>query len=448
MRTSAFVASVLMLAIAGCQTYRSAPLDVETHRARWSMRSPADASVRDLAIRLAESRPAAADDFDPQNGLSLAEAEATALVYNAELRVARLGAAVASAAARTAGRWEDPVFGFDGERILRSVQNPWIAAASIGITLPFSGRLGAEKRVACAEERAAIARVLADEWALRMRLRERWVTWSFQTLRVELNREFLRRLDGVIGIATRLEESGEIPRVEARVFRAERATRQIDLAAADARSREGEIEIKSLMGLVPDAPVTLLATTALEPPSEPFAIDQSLRLRALEAAYDIAEESLRLEIRKQYPDLVTAPGARAEDGDGRVTLGLELPVPLWNRNVRGIAEARARRDLARGEHEAGYELLTSQLATALRQAEAAAEQRAAVETVLIPLVDEQALDIQRIAELGQVETLVMLDTLVRGQDARMKIIEARLAEMLAIVRIQEITGPRAAGGTQ
>jgi hypothetical protein len=40
-----------------------------------------------------------------------------------------------------------------------------------------------------------------------------------------------------------------------------------------------------------------------------------------------------------------------------------------------------------------------------------------------------------------VNTLVMLDTLVRQHEAKLKLIEARLAEALATVRLQDVAGP-------
>lgn len=432
--------AALALTVCACQTYRPRPLDADAHRASWATRSPASPEVRAAAAALGESRPALDGSYDPRNGVSLGEAEATALVFNAELRIKRLRAAEASASARYAGRWEDPVFGFDGERILSGVSKPWIAGASLAVTLPFSGRLEAEKREACAAERAAIARVVDDEWTLRMRVRAAWLNWTFQGLRDETTRRLLERLGGIVTTATRLEEAGELSRIEARLFRAEQASRTIELRSGESRARELELEIKELLGLVPDAPVRLLPATELGPRP---AVDvlHNPHLAALSAAYAVAEEALRLEIRKQYPDVTIAPGAKTEDGDPRATLGLEIPLAVWNRNRKGIAEACARRETARAEYETAYETLVARAAAAEHALETATAQRTELESALVPLLEEQSRDVQRVVELGQVDTLVMLDTLVRQHDANVRLIEARLHEALATVRLQGLSTP-------
>jgi hypothetical protein len=78
--------------------------------------------------------------------------------------------------------------------------------------------------------------------------------------------------------------------------------------------------------------------------------------------------------------------------------------------------------------------------TALRTA---AAQKREIESNLVPILEDQARDVERVAGLGQVNTLVMLDTLVRQHEASLKLIDARLQEALATVQLQEIAGPGA-----
>ena len=68
-------------------------------------------------------------------------------------------------------------------------------------------------------------------------------------------------------------------------------------------------------------------------------------LKASLAEHDTSEAELKLEIRKQYPELEIGPGFEEEDEDSKVSLELGIRLPLWNRNREGIARAYAERDI-------------------------------------------------------------------------------------------------------
>lgn len=440
--TGAAVVAVLT----GCQSYKPQPLDIDAHRALWEARTPHDEGIGAFVERLA-MEDASAALFDVEDGVSLREAEAVALLFNPNLRLARLRAGVAIASAEHAGRWEDPVFSIDIEKIIESVPEPWVLGASLGLTLPISGRLGVERAVAEAEHRALMRSVEAEEWAVRIALREAWLEWSADRARANLLRELLERLDDVVDIAQRLEQAGEISRSEARLLRIERAARAGALRSLEARLRERELALKALMGLAPHAPVQLapaiLAGLEPERTSHADVVRRNPLLLALQAEHETSEEALRLEMRKQYPDLTIGPGLGTEDGDTRFLLGLSLPLPVWNRNQQSIAEAAARRELARGTYEVEYERLMSRLASAEAQYESARAERSFIEEQVAPLVEEQDAEARRVAALGEVETLILLENFARLHDTKAALIDAYLAEALAITRLQEVTGPPA-----
>jgi hypothetical protein len=156
-------------AIGGCASYSPKPLNPAAIQTQFHARTPEDTSVRAFAAKLAETESASPAVFDPADGLTLAEAEPVALVFNPALRVARLEANITRAAANHAGRWEDPVLGADLERIVSGANgaNPWVVGSSLSLTLPLSGRLIAERARATAQADADLDRVLAQEWATR-----------------------------------------------------------------------------------------------------------------------------------------------------------------------------------------------------------------------------------------------------------------------------------------
>lgn len=436
---------LILVCIGACRSYEPRPLDVAAMREEWLARSPGAEGVRQFADRLsiAENVP---ERFDASDGLTLREGEAVALVFNRQLRVARLEAGVTRASAAHAGAWDDPVIGVDLERIVRSVPDPWVVAGTLGLTLPISGRLAAERARAGAALGAELTRLGALEQGTRTALRERWIEWSAQCTRARLADELAAELQEIADLARRQEEGGVVSRIDARVFRVEVAVARADAIAGRARRRELELQLRDLMGLAPDAPVELVETIGFDGRSiEPGAMRAALEsgnaeLAAARAEYEVAERTLRLEIRKQYPDLTVGPGFGSDQGDERVLLGLSLPLPLWNANRRGIAEADAAREAARGRYEEVYERLGSRLAVAQMRYEAGRTLLRVIESEVVPLADEQEAEIRRVAGLGRVDPLLMLQAIKARFEAKVRLVEARAAAAVGAILVEELVG--------
>ena len=156
-------AALAVAALSGCQLYDPSPLDPTGHAEVWRDRSPSSEKVRDFARRLETTAPRSVP-FNPADGVTLAEGEVVALVFNPDLRIARLKAGVAKATAEFAGRWDDPELMIDVQKVTQSVPNPWVIGSALSFTIPISGRLQVEKSRAEADVHAELARVVEDEW--------------------------------------------------------------------------------------------------------------------------------------------------------------------------------------------------------------------------------------------------------------------------------------------
>lgn len=77
-----------------------------------------------------------------------------------------------------------------------------------------------------------------------------------------------------------------------------------------------------------------------------------LDIRIALERYAVAETKLKLEIAKQYPDLVISPGLAYEFGDNIWSLGLSGLLTLLNKNKAGIAEATQLREVEATQFEA------------------------------------------------------------------------------------------------
>jgi cobalt-zinc-cadmium efflux system outer membrane protein len=438
---------MLLVICGGCQSYAPKPLALSDHAAAFLARLP-EPSTLDPA------QPASAtpSTFDLSDGLSLPEAEAVALVFNAKLRVARLDAGIAAAAAEHAGLWEDPVLGVDLTRIIQSAPHPWKLASSLGLTIPISGHLTALKEEASAEHRATLTRVARDEWQTRIELRRAWLHYTALEAQLATLTQHLATADQVLAIVARMEEAGEIGRTEARLFRIERTGEVAQRFRLESERDGAVLTIRELLGLSPQAPLTLVAANAA---GMRATMDASQSLESLanaaaatnqdvqvaEAEYDVVEHTLATQIRKQYPDLQVGPGYGREDGDDQALLAIALPLPLLNRNRQEIAKATAAREVARERAGAVMEQLIADLARARASLHAAAAHRQLLEAELIPLTDAQYADARALAKLGEINTLILLEALKRQQEARASHIEASLRESLAMLRLEELIGP-------
>lgn len=432
--------------LVGCQSYTRQPLDLAGYRAAFEARSVNSEAVAGFAARLAEAGQEVPTRFDVSDGISSAEAEVIALFYNAELRMARLDAAGALASLNSSGLWEDPVFGFNGAEIL-SPEGPFEFGFMLEWTIPLSGRLGVERDRASAQYEAELRRVVEAEWGVRMRVREAWARWSEALLREELLREFVSDAERVVELTDRLEEAGELTRVEARLIRGELASARLELVGAGLIVEDAASNLFELMGLWPSEEIRLLPslpeTGALgfDHPVERLIVSNPT-LAVRRAEYQIAEESLRLEIRKQYPDLTIGAGYGNEDDD-RLLLGLSIPIPALNGNRGGIAEARAARDRSRVEAETTFERLARRLDLAVEKQRLIRSQREAFENELVPLLDEQLGEVERLMDLGQVDVLLLLESFARRFEAKSKLLELRLDEVRAGIEVDSLFGPEA-----
>jgi cobalt-zinc-cadmium efflux system outer membrane protein len=437
-------------AAAGCQSYAPAPLDGAAHRAAWAARDPSGGEVGAYARQLAETRgvPAA---FDPGDGFDLREAEVVALFFNPQLRAARAKARVPAAGAAEAGRWADPELNVNVERIIQGVENPWVLGGMVGFTIPLSGRLSAERGKAVAEADAARVGVLVDETSVLADLAARRLALAVLDDRVRLIGQYLGDLDGVAGMAEKLRQQGDVGPIEARLFKVEQVRRRAELRGLELRRRELEMAVKGVMGLVPEAPVRLVPSIA-RPAERPVAAgdprrwleEHHPRLRQARAEYAVAERALELETRKQYPDVGVGGGLGVDEGDTRLLGGLTIPLPVFNANLRAIAEARAARDAARAGAEATYEDLAGALARARVAVESAREQRELLERELAPLVDEQLRDARKLGRLGDATALVLLEALTRAFETKVEVLDAVEREAAAGNQLDELL--RGGGG--
>ncbi len=430
--------------LAGCQSYEPAPLDLARYSDRLQHRLIEVEPLSAFAHRLTAGHEIPSR-FDPADGLTVAEGEVLALFFNPELRIARLEAGVALADWENAGLWEDPVFGFDGAEII-SPQSPFEYGLMLSLTIPISGRLDIEKERAGAHYEMRLREIVDAEWRTRADVRSAWLEWTVSAEQVALIDDAIAHLEPIAAMASQYESAGEITRTQRRLFQIELIDLQIRRTEAELNIVHTHTVLLELLGLPPNSNLEFLPSTAsTRPPmmDEDTArlIESNTRLAIDISAYRVAEDTLRLEVRKQFPDIVVGGGYGTEFNDSRAMFGVSVPIPIFNANRGPIATARAQREVARARAETTLAHLERAVTEARLTLNTATHQMNRYREHMIPLLDTQSEEVRRVAELGEIDALLMLDTTTRHLSAKQRLLELQQRAQQASIALHQLYGP-------
>lgn len=442
-------ALLVIAAVSGCQSIPERPLDLRATYDELEQRDLAVRSIRDYAASLVAARHGADAAFDAADGLSLAEAEAVALWYNAELRVARLEVERAGALADVAGRWADPELGLDaGRKWFDGDLDPsWIGGASLSVTIPISGRIRAERRARTAEHETAMLLAAESEWRVLLGLRAAWIRWSEVVEGIRLLDEHLTLLGPFADAARELVQAGELDPGTARLFLIERGRKQAMWDAVVFEEIQTRGKLMQLLGLLPDAPVTLVPELSGETiavfesrTAEQLATSHPTMVR-LNAEYAAAEARLRVELRKQYPDITLSPEFTEERDETSVTLGFGLPIPVWNANRAGIADAFAQREIARARVESAMLGVLAEIAQAEAELRGSRARRERLAAEVAPEVDRQIEESRILLRSGELDMPSLFQVLTQTYDVKQELLAALADEQSSEALVAALTNP-------
>ncbi len=407
MQTHTTLLLLLATALCGCRSYEALSIDVDEHLRAFRTRAPAPEGAA---------------------GLTRAQGRELAKLLHPDARLARRRAGVATVVRDQAGRIEDPQLQTNVQNILESVPYRWVPQAQLGLTVPINGRLQKARELADRRRDEAVIDAWATEQRVANELDRVWSAWSAARQRVALFERTCRNLATLETIAARLVEVGGLTRPGARVFGLERERREAGRALAVADVTATGIELRAALGLHPDAALALAPDLLVTPfaagaAAQRAALRRSPRLRAREAALAAADADFVLQLREQWPDLQLFPGWQEEDGQPRAGFGLTLSLPVFTANEPEVLRAEAERAWAAEAWRAALEQLVQEHAAVEVRRAAAADQVARFEA-LHARAAEQVRENRRLAEVGQLDVLLMLDAVLREHDAQLAAIDA------------------------
>lgn len=340
-----------LLAVIGCTQYRPVPLrplhehDVLTTREQTSLR---------LTLSADHATPQEwipfATEVQLDDGLTLREANTLALFYAPEVLSARREARLAGAQILQAGRLANPELSV-GPR-LSTTDASLILPVALAWEVSGGQARQAERALATSQHESSRWRVLATELTVLQDVRRRFIQLAALTRERVILDELRRSSVQLLNYLNLLQQAGEVDSVTLYLARVEQDEAEVAVAEKTLAIARATQEIRQRVGLFPTAPVEpQLEPTLFTLPELPAAKQETLQqhpeLQAALVAYRSAEEALQLEIARQYPHLAVGPSFELAAGDLSLGAGVNVTLPLLDRNQGGIAVAEERRAAAR-----------------------------------------------------------------------------------------------------
>ncbi len=419
-RTSGLLLLLIMFIMSGCATYDRKPVKSDIYLMMLAERSIASKDVQ-LGIDNTE--------YIPEDGLTLQEAEMLALFLNPELRTERKRADVEIVSSKFAGLLEDPQIDADVLRILENVEEPWIYGGFLSFSVPLSGRLSVAKSKAKAEAEVALVDAYRKEQDILLELRNTWALWEQASRSLNVSLHLHESMKNLLEITNLREELGEIIPAEAAAFQIAEARLRLEIDRLAAEELKQSYELLRLVGLSAQSDVQFVPQSSskfhiLDELDEEDIYTKSPEVLRAEAAYKAAEEGLRLEVRRQFPDFNLGPVYENEEGMDRLGLGFSLPIPLWNRNRGEIARAEGEREVARLEWEEAVQNALSEVAIASATFAGAQQRTGILRETVIPLAQKQIDQARQLVELGELDALLILEAIQSEREAKLDLIAA------------------------
>lgn len=426
------------LLISGCTSYEPEPVSAR------QLLDELD-RVRVEAIPQASIAPVGSRAIDLSDGLDVLEASAVAIHLNPTIRAARAEVGVTRAQLVEAGLLPDPVVGWDAMNVVadfttdgKSSANSYVAGVSVAWDVPRPGEIDAREGVARAQVRGSLAQVLRAEWELVRDVHRAFVRLAAAQANLAVNAELVAVTSTTIDYFESARVAGTATAVQSRLASVERDRVRSDRIRLEQEEVAARLDLLGLLGLPPDTPLVLQdPSTALDPviPAaldvRSFMLDATTRrpdLRELAAQYERAEESLRLEVAQQFPQLT-------------IGSGLAVQLPFFSRfNQPAIETARRERTVAAERLRAAVHEARLQVHRAHATVQRAEAQVAFNQNELGPGLEELMRLTRVTLEAGEVTPLELLT--VQGQTiaARTEFLAARQRRAEAWIDLQAASG--------
>ncbi|HEY8118805.1 MAG TPA: TolC family protein [Methylophilaceae bacterium] len=345
------ISACILLAGCGFQTYSPKPINPSLSAVGYRSHDPNGEQFSNYLI--AQGYPA---EKLPIKQWGVNELTLCALFFHPELDLAR--AQWQSAKAEQITATQRPDLGISGQLENHSRTDggisPWTYGLSIDIPVETTNKGQARADRASSLSEAARINIAQTAWQIRNRLVNSLNEYQASLQQFELLQQELDRHNEIVAILEARLSAGLVSNIEVSNARLERQKSQQLLEAEKSRQAELRAMLASNVGLSLDAFDQLALAKPLSVSNYPrysrdetqeVALLNRLDIRAELAKYAAIEAKLRLEIARQYPDIVLSPGYAYDQSDHIWSLGISSLITLLNKNAGLIAEARSLREV-------------------------------------------------------------------------------------------------------
>jgi outer membrane protein TolC len=403
LRAGRVLVFVSMAGMWGCARYHARPLDPLRLEQQYRSRRLTDPGFRAFAGEAGQS------------ALDLRRLTLAAFYYSPDLAVARAHLEGAEAAVASARARPNPQIGID-QLLSNWLVVPFFFHFENGFPIEVFGKRGYRTLEAMKLAEAARLEVMETAWRLRSRVRNALRERLFALREIQLlAEEETLRSESVQLLRARLAV-GEVSRPIVDVAEGELSAARLNLRAAEGQASQTLAALAGAVG-VPLAAIqdaSLAAKDFADLPGAPPAdklqtagLLNRIDVNRLLAEYAAAEAALRLEIAKQYPDVLLSPEYYFEERRHLYQISPVFDLPIFDRNRGSIAGAIARRKETEMRFIAAQAQAISEMEMATAQYNSALAELAQARDQLTILGERREPAMERAVQLGEEDRLAL-----------------------------------------
>jgi outer membrane protein, heavy metal efflux system len=339
-----------------------------------------------------------------------------------------------------------PAFGSNLEDTTASSTQPFIG---IGFSIPLGPRLARNDDLNKAKELQAYNALVIEHRKLYFELRAAYIDYmlSQQKLKalekVELTMQLTRKVTQKlieIGTSTKLGFS-QVNLQLAEVKMTKLAIETEMKTALGKLSRLISVEMGSLEKIILKQiklPMTHFNLQNLQK----NLLNNNTSLAAIEMEFHIADQELKLELAKQYPDLKFGLTSEDDVGEDQRTISVpfSIELPLFDQNRQGISAAFSERKLKLIEYKNELSNQLSFLEEEVAKYSYSRQKTTMIKNDILPLSQENINDAEQALKLGSIGTLRYLDLLIQHQRYQLATIDSQKQQWEKILNLEKISG--------